>query len=135
MILSIFGIALMLSRLGVIAYVVPALSRSYLNGNLESIRILDRVFAGPLEMVDNVSSVSYSVGFFLFGIAVWRSGTLPRWAGVLLAIHAPLITGPFSVAGSVTGALLALMGGAWIALSSMRVNPGQADSATILRVR
>jgi hypothetical protein len=135
MILSTFGIALMLSRLGVIAYVVPALSRSYLNGNPESIRILDRVFSGPLRMVDLVSSVSYSVGFLLFGIAVWRSGTLPRWAGVLIAVHAPLITGPFSVAGSVAGALLALVGGGWIALSSMRDDPGQADSATILRAR
>ena len=135
MILSTFGIALMLSRLGVIAYVVPALSRSYLHGNLESIRILDNVFAGPLVMVDSVSSVSYSAGFLLFGIAVWRSGILPRWAGVLIAVHAPLITGPFSVAGAVTGALLALVGGGWIAFSSLQINPGQADSATILRAR
>ena len=135
MILSIVGIALMLSRLGVIAYVVPALSRSYLHGNLESIRILDSVFAGPLVMVDTVSSVSYSAGFLLFGIAVWRSGILPRWTGVLIAVHAPLITGPFSVAGAVTGALLALVGGGWIAFSSLQINPGQADSATILRAR
>ena len=128
MILSIVGISLMLSRLGVVAYAVPALSRSFLNGSPESIRILDSIFAGPLGMVENASSVSYSAGFVLFGIAVWRSGVLPRWAGVLIAVHAPLISGPFPVVGSVAGALLALVGGGWIAISALRDTP--ADPAT-----
>ena len=128
MILSILGISLMLSRLGVIAYAVPALSRSFLNGNPESITILDRIFAGPLVMVEIASLVSYSVGFFLFGIVIWRSGVLPGWTGVLVAVHAPLITGPFSVAGSVAGALMALVGGGWIAFSVLRDTPGQTES-------
>jgi hypothetical protein len=38
---------------------------------------------------------------------------LPKWAGVVVAAHAPLISGPFSVVGS----LLAVVGGGWIALS------------------
>lgn len=135
MILSIVGITLMLSRLGVIAYAVPALSRSFLNGNSESITILDSIFAGPLGTVQTASMLTYSAGFILFGVAIWRSGVLPRWAGVLIAVHAPLITGPVPLVGSVAGALLALAGGGWIALSSLRSIPGQAEPEARVRVR
>lgn len=134
MILSILGIALMLSRLGVFAYAVPALSRSFLDGNQESIKILDSIFAGPLGAVGIASALLYSAGFVLFAIAIWRSDALPGWAGVLLAAHAPLISGPFSVVGSVAGALLALVGGGWIALGALRGTPGQ-DRARMPRAR
>ena len=136
MILSIVGIALTLSRLGVIAYTVPALSRSFLNGNPESIRILDYIFAGPVGTIEDISVLFYSAGFILFGVAVWRSGMLPRWAGVLIAVHAPLVSGPFSVVGSVVGALLALVGGGWIALSVLRSPPAaQMEAQAEPRVR
>ncbi len=120
MILSIVGIALLLSRLGVLAYTIPALSQSFLNGNTESIVIIDDIFAGPLGTIETMSLVFYSAGFILFGVAIWRSGVLPVWAGVLLAVHAPLVAGPFSLVGSVVGSLLAVVGGGWIALSVLR---------------
>lgn len=135
MILSVVGIALILSRLGVIAYAVPALSRSFLNGNPESIRILDYIFAGPLGTIENLSLLCYSAGFILFGVAVWRSGVLPKWAGVLTAAHAPLVAGPFSVAGSVLGALLAVVGGGWIALSIWRGPTARMGAEAEPRVR
>ena len=131
---SIVGISLMLSRLGVFAYAVPALSRSFLDGNQESIRILDHIFAGSLGTVEIASALLYSAGFVLFAIAIWRSGALPGWAGVLMAAHAPLISGPFPVVGTVVGALLALVGGGWIALSALRGTPGQ-DRARMPRDR
>jgi hypothetical protein len=135
MILSIFGIALTLSTVGVNAYAIPALSRSYLNGRTESIRILDYIFAGPLGTISTLVFLLYSAGFILVGIAIWRSGVLPKWAGVLVAVHAPLISGPFSVVGSVVGALLALVGGGWIALSVLRGLAAQADPEAPSRVR
>jgi hypothetical protein len=135
MILSIFGIALTLSTVGVNAYAIPALSRSYLNGRTESIRILDYIFAGPLGTISTLVFLLYSAGFILIGIAIWRSGVLPKWAGVLVAVHAPLISGPFSVVGSVVGALLALVGGGWIALSVLRGPAAQADPEAPSRVR
>ena len=135
MILSIFGIALTLSTVGVNAYAIPALSRSYLNGRTESIRILDYIFAGPLGTISTLVFLLYSAGFILFGIAIWRSGVLPKWAGVLVAVHAPLISGPFSVVGTVVGALLALVGGGWIALSVLRGPAAQAEPEAPSRVR
>jgi hypothetical protein len=128
MVSSIVGIALMLSRAGVFAYAVPALSRSFLDGNPESIRIVDSIFAGPLVTIESVSILLYSAGFVLFGVAIWRSGVLPRWAGVLVAVHTPLVSGPFPLVGSVAGALLALAGGGWIAFSVLRDPPGRRES-------
>src|SRR3712207_260653 len=135
MVLSIVGIALFLTRLGVIAYTVPALSRSFLSGNPESIRIIDSIFAGPLGSVEVMSWLLYSAGFILFGVAIWRSGALPKWAGVLIAVHAPLISGPFSIVGSVVGILLAVVGGGWIALGVLRSPPARMGAGAAPRVR
>ena len=119
MVLSIVGIALLLTGLGVFAYAVPALSQQYLNGQQEgAILILDAIFAAPFRVMQTVVFLLYSAGFVLFGVAIWRSEALPAWARVLLAAHAPLISGPFSAVGSVLGALLAVVGGGWIALLS-----------------
>ena len=104
MVLSIFGIALILTGVGVFAYTIPAVSQSFLNGQQESIRIVEYIFAGPLGTIGLLTLILYSAGFILFGVAIWRSGTLPRWAGMLVASHAPLLSGPFSVVGTVLGA-------------------------------
>jgi hypothetical protein len=137
MVLSIFGIALQLIGLGVFAYTIPALSSSFLNGNTESIRILDSIFAGPFRIVVTLSLLLYLAGFSLWGVAIWLSGVLPKWAGVLVAAHAPLlIFGPVSVLGPVLGALLALVGGGWIALSVLWGSPStQAQAEAEPRVR
>ncbi len=135
MVLSIFGIALILTGVGVFAYAIPAVSQSFLNGQQESIRIVDHIFAGPLGTIGLLTLILYSAGFILFGVAIWRSGTLPRWAGVLVAIQAPLLSGPFSVVGTVLGGLLAVVGGGWIALSVLRGPHGQVEPEATPRVR
>jgi hypothetical protein len=65
----------------------------------------------------------YSAGFILFGFAVWGSERLPKWAGVLLAVHAPLFSGPLPEIFSVLGALLLLGSGGWIAFAVLRRPP------------
>jgi hypothetical protein len=135
MVLSIVGIALSLTGVGVFAYAIPALSRSFLNGNPESIRILDYIFAGPFGTILILVFLLYSAGFILFGVAIWRSGALPAWAGVLVAAHAPLISAPFSVVVSVVGSLLAVVGGGWIALSVLRSPPAHMEAGAEPRVR
>jgi hypothetical protein len=136
MILSIIGIALTLTGLGVFAYAVPALSEAYLNGQEESaIPILDSIFAGTFETITTVVFLFYSAGFILFGVAIWRSGVLPKWAGVLVAFHAPLISGPFSNVGSVVGALLAVVGSVRIGLSVLRSPSAPREAEAEPRVR
>ncbi|HSK82824.1 MAG TPA: hypothetical protein VK902_05375 [Rubrobacter sp.] len=72
------------------------------------------------------------VGNVLLGVAGWRSGTLPRWAGALWAaaavwmyplgiVYAVAILGVQSTPKTVPlGALLLVVGGAWMALSVLR---------------
>jgi hypothetical protein len=136
MVLSIFGIALQLIELGVFAFAIPALSQSFLEGHSESINILDYIFAGPFRIITTLALLLYLAGFILWGVAIWRSGVLPKWAGVLVAAHAPLLLfGPVSVAGPVVGALLALVGGGWVALSVLRSSPAQVQAEAEPRVR
>jgi hypothetical protein len=136
MVLSIFGIALQLIGLGVFAFAIPGLSQSFLEGHTESINILDYIFEGPFRIVTTLALLLYLAGFILWGVAIWRSGVLPKWAGVLVAAHAPLlIFGPVSVAGPVVGAVLALVGGGWVALSVLRSSPAQVQAESEPRVR
>ena len=137
MVLSILGIALTLTSVGVLAYTIPALSRSFLDGHQESIRILDYIFAGPFRIIGTLIPLLYSAGFILFGVAIWRSGVLPKWAGVLVAVHAPLLTlWPLSVVGLVVGVLVAFVGGGWVALSVLRGPPSaQMQAEADPRVR
>jgi hypothetical protein len=71
----------------------------------------------------------YSAGFILFGFGVWSSGALPKWAGVLLALHAPLFTAPLPDLFSVLGALLLLVGGGWITFAVLRRPPARGAGA------
>jgi hypothetical protein len=137
MVLSIFGIAFQLIALGVFAFAIPTLSRSFLEGNQESINISDYIFEGPFRIVVILALLLYLAGFILWGVAIWRSGVLPKWAGVLVAVHAPLlIFGPVSVVGPLVGAVSALVGGGWIALSVLRSSsPAQVQAEAEPRVR
>jgi len=137
MVLSIFGIALQLIGLGVFAFAIPALSRSFLEGHSERINISDYIFEGPFRIIVTLALLLYLAGFILWGVAIWRSGVLPKWAGVLIALQAPLlIFGPISVGGPVVGAMSALVGDGWIALSVWRSSsPAQVQAETQPRVR
>jgi hypothetical protein len=81
MVLSIFGIAFQLIGLGVFAFAIPALSRSFLEGNQESIIISDYIFEGPFRIIVTLALLLYLAGFILWGLAIWRSGVLPKWSG------------------------------------------------------
>ncbi len=71
------------------------------------------------------------VGYVLLGVAVWRSGGLPRWAGVLWAVAVvmlyplglvyAMVSGVQSTPRTVlVGALLMAVSGGWMAWSVPR---------------
>ena len=88
-----------------------------------------------------VSFLLMLVGNVLLGAAVWRSGTLPRWAGalwfvgsvlpVLGMLYALLPIGADATPATVpAGMVLLAIGGAWMAYSVLR-----EPSAATLGVR
>ena len=133
MALSILGIGLLLSIYSLRAYVVPALGGAYLYGQQGAIEMAN-VIGNPTAGVFYAAFLLSSAGFILFGFAVWGSGTLPRWAGVLLAVHAPLFSGPLPDLLSVLGALLLFVGGGWVAFAALRKPPASTDARTGVRV-
>jgi hypothetical protein len=125
MVLSILGIGLLLSHYGLRAYAVPALGGAYLSGEQGAVEMANVIFADPTRSVFYAAFLLYAAGFILFGFAVWGSETLPRWAGVLLALHAPLLSAPLPDLFSVLGALLLLLGGGWVAFTVLRNPPAR----------
>src|SRR5215212_1011588 len=128
MVLSILGIGLFLSIYGLRTYAVPALGGAYLDGQQYAIESANIIFRDPAASIFYVAFSLYSAGFILFGFAIWGSGTLPKWSGVLLAVHAPLLSGPLPELFSVLGALLLLAGGGWVAFAVLRRPPVRAGA-------
>ena len=129
MVLSILGIGLLLSHYGLRTYAVPALGGAYLDGVQNAVELTNAIFGDPTQSVFYAAFLLYSAGFILFGFAVWGSGTLPKWAGVLLAIHAPLLSGPLPDLFSVLGALLLVVGGGWVTVAVLRRPPARGAGA------
>ena len=131
MVITVFGYALFLTIGGVSAFAAPGEGQAYLAGDEEFAQIAASGFAVTMQTFTLLlSSVLVLVGNVLLGVAVWRSGTLPRWAGALWAaatvlmlllgqVIAIFITA--STPATVTvGALLLVISGGWMAWSVLR---------------
>ncbi len=129
MVLSILGIGLLLSHYGLSAYAVPVLGEAYLDGVRNAVVLANTIFGGVTQSVFYVAFLLYSAGFILFGFGVWGSGALPKWAGALLALHAPLLTAPIPKLFSVVGALLLVVAGGWITFAVLRRPPSRGAGA------
>lgn len=117
MVLSLVGIALILSVSGVAAYALPVIGRAYLDGQQDGIVVA--ILGSPAREIFILVFFLYSAGFILFGIAVWRSGVLRKGTALPLALHAPLFSSfihPHPNWASILGALLFILGSGLIAL-------------------
>jgi hypothetical protein len=132
MVLTIFGGTLFLPAMGVSTFAVPEEGQAYLAG-IEEYRDLPDIFADTMFALTSLIVILFGfVGNVLLGVAVWRSGVLPKWAGALWAaaavfmyplgiVYAAVILGVQSTPRTVLlGALLIMISGAWMALSVLR---------------
>jgi Domain of unknown function (DUF4386) len=53
--------------------------------NTDVLPLLDQVFREPEFFPGFLAAITLHLGFLLFALAIWRSGSLTRWLGVLLA--------------------------------------------------
>jgi hypothetical protein len=123
MILSIAGIAPIISAMGVTTYALPVLGRAYSSGQLDAMQIVSTIFSNPLTGIFLATFLLYAAGFILFGVAIWRSGVLPKQAAITVGVHAPLfasfIHSPPSFL-TLVGSLLFIFGGALVAWTVLR---------------
>jgi hypothetical protein len=66
------------------------------------------------ELISRLAAVLFMIGYALFGIAMIRTATLPRWSGVLVAMGAPAHMLGFGMAQLVSTAAwpIAILGSA-----------------------
>jgi hypothetical protein len=131
MVITVLGNALFLMPMGASTFAAPEEGQAYLAG-IEEYSQLPPIFADTAAGVTSLLVFPLLfVGNVLLGVAVWRSGMLPRWAGVLwaaapvlmypLGIGYALIIGVRSTPPTVlVGALLIVISGGWIAWSVLR---------------
>jgi hypothetical protein len=130
MVITVLGSALFLPLQGVSTFSAPEEGQAVLAG-LEEFEELPPIFANTVfALTGLLVIVLLLVGNILVGVAVWRSGTLPRWAGALWAaahvlmylslVYAATI-GPASTPPTVlVGAVVVVISGAWMAWSVLR---------------
>ena len=86
----------------------------------------------PVVIVNGLAAILFMIGYVLFGIAMIRTATLPRWSGVLVAVGAPAHLIGFGVSQLVSTAAwsIAILGsvslGAGLAWSGYRLWRGPA---------
>lgn len=120
MILGVVGIGLVMPAVGVETFAMPVIGGLYLGGVAGVAPALASIYRGPMTLVMILGLLALAVGAVDLARAIWRSGTLPRWAGVSLAIGLalwlPLLPRPVRV---VDGLLIGF-GGLWLAYGVWR---------------
>jgi hypothetical protein len=127
MVVTVVGQALSLVIGGVSAFALNAIGRAYLAGTKDVMKLQ---FSSAMSVLFGLAILFLVVGNVLLGVAVWRSGTLPKWSGALWVASALMFYVLGAVLGMATtgsslltqpvGGLLMVIGGGWIALSALR---------------
>ena len=65
-------------------------------------------------IINGLAAILFMIGYILFGVAMIRTATLPRWSGVLVAVGAPAHLLGFGIAQLVSTAAwpIAILGSA-----------------------
>lgn len=131
MVITVTGSALFLPGMGVSTFAAPEEGQAYLAG-IEGIPSMPTSFADIAFAVTSLLVVLLLFGGnVLLGVAVWRSETLPKWAGALWAgaavlmyplglVYAATIGSQSTPPTVLVGTLLLVIGGGWIAWRAMR---------------
>ena len=129
MVLTVLGSALLLVILGVTTFASPEQGQAYLAG-MNTDELPDTFADTVQELTGLVYILLGFVGNILLGVAIWRSGTLPKWAGALWAgghVLMYLGQGYAATVGAKStplvvplGAVLVVISGAWMAYSVLR---------------
>ena len=120
LILSWFGVGLFLPIFGSEAFALRAIGNAAIHRNNTNLLILAHsIRTGPQFGFVISGLLLLAIGAILIGVAVWKSSTLPKWGGVLLAIGLVFFLPLLPQVARVIDGLLTGVGGMWIALSML----------------
>ena len=125
---TILGTALPLTTLGVFSFASPAIGDLYLQGNTQASQIITEIAFGPsMALAGLPGAFLYVGGCIAFGVAIWRSGVIPKWSGVLLALHGLFIAFGFGMpALLVLSWVFLVICGIWVISNIQKANAKMA---------
>jgi hypothetical protein len=80
-------LVLFLPIIGFAAFVVPAIGDLVKQGHMEMLAVMDATFKEPFLPIQFFAGILWNIGNILLGIAIWRSGTLWKWGGLLFIVY------------------------------------------------
>lgn len=86
LIVTVGLLALFLPMTGFAAFVVPAVGALIKQGHTEMVAVMAETFKEPFLPIQFFAGIFWNIGNILLGIAIWRSGTLWKWGGLLFII-------------------------------------------------
>lgn len=118
LVLSVVSIGVLLAGFGAAILASTVAGDVYLAGDTGASGVLEKLSGGtfgrPILIDLIIASVIGLAGAVAFGVAIWRSGTLPKWSGVLYALGFVLVVAFVPIITHIGGILLTV-GGVWIA--------------------
>ena len=82
--LTAFAGTYLIAVTGNFGFFAPVLAR-------EAPAVLDAILQyWPVAVINGLAAITFLIGYVLFGIAMTKTATLPRFAGVLVAVGAPV---------------------------------------------
>ena len=128
MVLSITGYVLFTIPGVISTFATPPIGAAYLAGNRQ---VMSLEFSPILTVITLLALLLAVIGNGLLSVAIWRSGILPRWAGVIwaaatlifyvLGFALGMATTGASLPTQPIGAALMAIAGAWIAWAGYRL--------------
>ena len=81
--LTAFAGTYLIAVTGNFGFLAPVLAK-------QSPAVLDSITQyWPVVIINGLAAILFMIGYVLFGVAMIRTATLPRWSGVLVAVGAP----------------------------------------------
>lgn len=137
MVLSVAGNCLTLTIFGFSTIVSPVIGQLYLDGQPGVMEVNEAILNSTVFFLLVIPGLLlYLMGAILLGVAVWRSGVLPKWAGALYAPTGLLIAAGVAIGESQTlGSALLVVAGGWIAWTVTREPSSQLGATAQPRVQ
>jgi type IV secretory pathway VirB2 component (pilin) len=122
MVMGVVGNALNLTIFGFSTIISPVIGQLYLEDQPGVMEVNEAIFSSAAFLIlSGPGMLLYLVGNILLGVAVWRSGTLPKWAG---ALYVPtglvMIAGQFVPVFQSVAMVMFIVASGWMAWSVLR---------------
>jgi len=126
LIISWIGIGLILpTAFGTEPFALRAIGQAAIRQkNMDLLALAMSIRMGPQARFFFPGLLVLAIGAALIAVAVWRSGALPRWSGVVFALGLAMFFPLFPRTIRIVDGLLIGLGGVWIASSMLRHRGG-----------